>query len=226
MPRLPRFLVLARKDLGLMLGLGLGLAQTVLLGLLIIFVFSLSLPVGETMTGQAASAIFWLASVFGLVLLFNALYHLEEANGVRLGLLLAPISPGTVFLGKALAGAALLLLAQVFFVLGLVVFLGQSLYGQWALALGLVLAVDLGLVILGSLLGALSQGQAARESLLSVILFPLLVPLLLGGVKLGGGLLSGVGFQGESQWLTLILAFDALFAAVALILFPLVFREG
>jgi len=219
MPRLPRFLVLARKDLGLMLGLGLGLAQTVLLGLLIIFVFSLSLPVGETMTGQ-------LASVFGLVLLFNALYHLEEANGVRLGLLLAPISPGTVFLGKALAGAALLLLAQVFFVLGLVVFLGQSLYGQWALALGLVLAVDLGLVILGSLLGALSQGQAARESLLSVILFPLLVPLLLGGVKLGGGLLSGVGFQGESQWLTLILAFDALFAAVALILFPLVFREG
>ena len=226
MPRLPRFLVLARKDLRLMLGLGLGLAQTVLLGLLIIFVFSLSLPVGETMTGQAAAAIFWLASVFGLVLLFNALYHLEEANGVRLGLLLAPISPGTVFLGKALAGAALLFLAQIFFLLGLVVFLGQSLYGQWASALGLVLAVDLGLVILGSLLGALSQGQAARESLLSVILFPLLVPLLLGGVKLGGGLLSGGGFQDESQWLTLILAFDALFAAVALILFPLVFREG
>ncbi|TVR01795.1 MAG: heme ABC transporter permease CcmB [Desulfovibrionales bacterium] len=226
MPRLPRFLILAHKDLRLMLGLGLGLVQTVLLGLLIIFVFSLSLPVGETMSGQGAAAIFWLASVFGLVLLFNALYHLEEANGVRLGLLLAPISPTTVFVGKALAGGALLVLAQIFFLIGLVVFLGQSLYGQWLWALGLVLAVDLGLVIMGSLLGALSQGQAARESLLSVILFPLLVPLLLGGVKLGGGLLSGVSIQDETQWMTLIMAFDALFAAVALILFPLVFREG
>ncbi len=209
-----------------MLGLGLGLVQTVLLGLLIIFLFSLSLPIGETMTGQAAAALFWLASVFGLVLLFNSLYHLEEPNNVRLGLLLAPISPLTVFAGKALAGATLLFVSQLLFVLGLIVFLGQSLHGQWLWGLGLVLGVDIGLVVLGSLLGALSQGQAARESLLSVILFPLLVPLLLGAVKLSGALLSGENPADQSQWLTLVLAFDALFCAVALVLFPLVFREG
>jgi len=223
---MPSFLVLALKDLRLMLGLGLGLVQTVLLGLLIIFVFSLSLPVGEIMSAQGAAAIFWLASVFGLVLLFNALYHIEEANAVRLGLLLAPIAPASVFAGKALAGAVLLFLAQVLFILGLVVFLGQTLHGQWLHALGLVLAVDLGLVVMGSLLGALSQGQAARESLLSVILFPLLVPLLLGGVKLGGAVLAGTDPAAESQWIILILAFDALFTAVALVLFPLVFQEG
>jgi len=209
-----------------MLGLGLGLVQTILLGLLIIFVFSLSLPIGETMTGQSAAALFWLASAFGLVLLFNALYHFEEPNNVRLGLLMAPISPVAVFASKALAGAILLFLAQVVFVLGLIVFLGQSLHGQWLCGLGLVLAVDIGLVVMGSLLGALSQGQAARESLLSVILFPLLVPLLLGGVKLCGALFSGEGLAEQHQWLTLVLAFDALFSAVALILFPLVFREG
>lgn len=223
---MPSFLVLAAKDLKLMLGLGLGLIQTVLLGLLIIFLFSLSLPIGETMTGQAAAALFWLASVFGLVLLFNALYHLEEPNNIRWGLLLAPVSPLSVFAGKALAGALLLFLAQMFFVVGLIVFLGQSLHGQWLWGLGLVLGVDIGLVILGSLLGALSQGQAARESLLSVILFPLLIPLLLGGVQLGGALLSGENLMDQSQWLILILAFNALFCAVALILFPLVFHEG
>lgn len=221
-----KFLVLAFKDLKLMLGLGLGLVQTVLLGLLIIFLFSLSLPIGETMTGQAAAALFWLASVFGLVLLFNALYHLEEPNNVRLGLLLAPVSPISIFIGKALAGAILLFTAQIFFVLGLVVFLGQNLHSQWAWGLGLVLGVDIGLVVLGSLLGALSQGQAARESLLSVILFPLLVPLLLGGVKIGGALLSGENPADQSQWMVLVLAFNALFCAVALVLFPMVFREG
>lgn len=223
---MPRLMVLVAKDLKVMLGQGLGLVQTILLGLLIIFLFSLSLPIGETMSGQAAAALFWLATAFGLVLLFNALYHLEEPNSVRLGLLLAPISPITIFLGKALSGGILLFLAQLVFVIGLIVFLGQSLHGQWLLALGLVFGVNIGLVILGSLLGALSQGQAARESLLSVILFPLLVPLLLGGVRLGGAVLSGDSPMDQSQWLILILAFDALFCAVALILFPLVFREG
>ncbi len=221
-----RILVITAKDLKVMLGQGLGLVQTVLLGLLIIFLFSLSLPIGETMSGQAAAALFWLASVFGLVLLFNALYHLEEPNNVRLGLLLAPVSPIVVFASKALSGVLLLFLAQLLFFLGLVVFLGQTLHGQWLWGLGLVFSVDIGLVILGSLLGALSQGQAARESLLSVILFPLLVPLLLGGVRIGGALLAGESPADQSQWLSLVLAFDALFAAVALILFPLVFREG
>lgn len=221
-----RIAVIAGKDLKVMLGQGLGLVQTTLLGLLIIFLFSLSLPIGETMTGQAAAALFWLASVFGLVLLFNALYHLEEPNNVRLGLLLAPMSPLVVFAGKALSGALLLLVAQAFFFLGLIVFLGQTLYGQWLWALALVFGVDIGLVTLGSLLGALSQGQAARESLLSVILFPLLVPLLLGGVHIGGALLAGDNPAEQTQWMALVLAFDALFAAVALILFPLVFREG
>lgn len=223
---MPSFLVLAAKDLKLMLGLGLGLIQTVLLGLLIIFLFSLSVPIGETITGQAAAALFWLASVFALVLLFNSLYHLEESNNVRSGLILAPISLLSVFAGKALAGALLLFLAQLIFVIGLIVFLEQSLHGQWLWGLGLVLGVDLGLVILGSLLGALSQGQAARESLLSVILFPLLIPMLLAGVHLGGALFSGENPANESQWLILIVAFNAIFCAVALILFPLVFREG
>lgn len=221
-----RILVITAKDLKVMLGQGLGVVQTILLGLLIIFLFSLSLPIGETMSGQAAAALFWLASVFGLVLLFNALYHLEEPNNVRLGLLLAPVSPIVVFASKALSGALLLFLAQLIFFLGLVVFLGQNPHGQWLCWLGLVLGVNIGLVVLGSLLGALSQGQAARESLLSVIIFPLLVPLLLGGVRIGGALLAGESPVDQSQWLHLILAFDALFAAVALILFPFVFREG
>lgn len=221
--------LIARKDLKLAAGGGQGLAQTMLLGLLIIFVFSLSRPAGEPTPPQAAAAVFWLATAFGLVLVFNLLYSLEEAGGARLGLLLSPAPVQAVWLGKALAGLALLLLAQALFLPAVVAFLGQDLGAPAEVAwpcLGAALAVDWGLVAVGSMLGALAQGQAARESLLSVALFPLLIPALLAGVRAGAALFGAAAGAPEPldpAWLTLALAFGALYSGAALILFPFVY---
>jgi heme exporter protein B len=217
---LSRARIIAAKDLRLSVG-GQGLVQAVLLGLLLIFLFSLSRPAGEPVPPQAAAAIFWLASAFGLVLVVNDLFALEEAGGARLGLLSSPVPPQAVWLGKAAAGFCLLLLSQAVFLPASVVFLGQDLSGPGWLAPVTLLTADLGLAALGALLGALSQGQAARESLLSVILFPLLVPVLLGGIKLFAQAFAGQ--EPETAWLGVLGAFDALFAGAGLILFPFVY---
>jgi heme exporter protein B len=215
-------LTIARKDLRLVLGGGVGLAQPVLLGLLLIFVFSLSRPPGELVPPQAAAGIFWLASLFAMVLVFNTLYALEEHNGARLALVLAPVPVHGVWLGKALAGLTLLLIAQAVFFPAAVAFLGQGVRGGAGQALlGLALA-DWGVVVLGALLGALAQGQAARESLLTLLLFPLLVPLLLAGIKIFAACFAGDGAD-TTGWLGLAGAFDALFSGAALILFPFVY---
>ena len=150
---------IAGKDLKLVFAGGVGVAQPVLLGLLLIFVFSLSRPPGDIVPAQAAAGIFWLASMFGQVLIFNTLYNLEEANGARLALLMAPVPTHAIWLGKALAGLLLLLLAQIVFVPAAMVFLGRDLSGIWLTALLALIAVDWGVVVLGSLLGALSQGR-------------------------------------------------------------------
>lgn len=217
---LSRAWVIALKDLRLSVG-GQGLVQAVLLGLLLIFLFSLSRPAGEPVPPQSAAAIFWLASAFGLVLVVNDLFALEEANGARLGLLSAPLAPQAIWLGKGLAGFCLLLLSQAVFLPASVVFLGQDMGGEWWLAPVTLFTADLGLVALGTLLGALSQGQAARESLLSVILFPLLLPVLLGGIKLFTQVFAAQA--PDLSWLGLMGAFDALFAGTGLILFQFVY---
>jgi len=214
---------IAAKDLRLVLAGGQGLSQALLLGLLLIFVFSLATPVGQVMPAQGAAAVFWLSSAFGLVLVFNTLYGLEEGSGARLGLLLAPVPVHAVWLGKALAGLVLLLATQIVFGPAVIVFLGQGIHGSPWPALATLLAVDWGLVVLGSLLGALAQGQAGRESLLSVALFPLLVPVLLAGIRVGSGLFAPTPNGETASWLGLVLAFDAVFTAAALVLFPFVF---
>ncbi|WP_027181422.1 heme exporter protein CcmB [Oleidesulfovibrio alaskensis] len=218
---------IAAKDLRLVLTRGTGLTQALLLGLLLIFVFSLSQQIGEVMSPQGAAAIFWLASAFCQVLIFNTLYGLEEVNGARFGLLLAPVPVQSVWLGKGLAGLLLLLCAQLVFVPAAVVFLGQSVSALWPAGLLAVFLVDLGIMALGSLLGALSQGQAARESMLSIILFPLLIPALLAGIRLGAAAFSGQLPEGAQSWIGIAAAFDALFLGAGLVLFPFIYSgEG
>ncbi len=216
-------LALCAKDLRLALLRGAGLVQALLLGLLLVFLFSLSLDVGDTLSPQAAAAMFWLASAFCQVLLFNMLYALEERGQARLGLLLLPSPMQAIWLGKALAGALLLFLAQGVFVPAVFVFLGQHLGAGWDRALlGIVLG-DIGMAASGSLLGALSVGQSGRESLLSLVLFPLLVPLLLAGVRLVSmGLSSETGLE-SWRWIGLAASFDALFLAAGLVFFPYIY---
>ncbi len=216
-------LVICAKDLRLVLGRGTGLLQALLLGLLLVFVFSLSQEPGEVLKPQAAAAIFWLASVFCQVLIFNMLYALEESSGQRLGLLLAPVPAQAVWLGKALAGALLILAAQALFVPSIVVFLGQGVSSFWGWGLLCLVLVDFGLAALGSLLGALAQGQAARESLLSIVLFPLLIPVLLAGISAGAAVFGAEASDGALSWLGVVLAFDAMFIAAALLLFGFVY---
>ncbi|MDK2957146.1 MAG: heme exporter protein [Desulfovibrionales bacterium] len=210
--------LVALKDLRLMLQAGQGLAQALLLGLLLVFVFSLSRPPGEIFPAQSAAAIFWLASAFAVVLVYNALFSLEEQAGARVGLLLSPAPVQAVWLGKASAGFLLVLACQAILGPAAVVFLGQDVSGGFLSLALVVLGVDWGLAVLGALLGAMSQGQAARESLMSVVLFPLLAPLLLAGVKLLTGWCGGAALDGS--WLGIVGAFDAIFTAAALALFP------
>ncbi|SKA70882.1 heme exporter protein B [Paucidesulfovibrio gracilis DSM 16080] len=220
---LKRAVAVASKDWRLSFSGGQGVVQAVLLGLLLIFLFSLAYPEGQAIPPQAAAAVFWLASAFGLVLVFNGLFSLEEAEGARLGLLSSPAPRHSVWLGKAVAGFALLLLSQLIFFPGIVVFLGQDVRGPLWLLGAAWLGADVGLVVLGALLGALAQGQAARESLLSVIVFPLLIPALLAGITLFAMVLSGMDAAGADAWLGLLGAFDALYAGAALLLFPFVY---
>lgn len=211
---------IAAKDLRLAAGGGQGLVQAVLLGLLLIFLFSLSRPTTELVSPQAAAAIFWLASSFGLVLVFNDLFSMEEGQGCRLGLLSAPVPEHAVWLGKGLAGFGLLVLSQAVFLPASAVFLGQDVKGDWATLVLALVGVDWGLAALGALLGALAQGQGARESLFSVILFPLLLPVLLGGIRIFAGVFAGEPAMDQALWSGVIVAFDAVFTAAGAFLFP------
>ena len=216
-------LAMALKDVRLTLFRSAGLVQALLLGLLLVFMFSLSQKAGERVSAQTAATIFWLASSFCQVLVFNAVYAYEETAGQRLGLLLAPAPTAAVWLGKAMAGFVLVFLSQLVFLPATAVFLAQEPSHCLAEGLAMLVLADTGLAALGSLLGALAQGQAARESLLSLLVCPLLVPLLLSAISVFAAVFGDAAPDGVASWLGFAGAFDAIFLGAGLLLFRFIY---
>ena len=190
------------------------------------FLFSLSLNAGDRLSPQAAAAML-LGWPRPSVRRSSAtlLYAVEETAQARLGLVLLPAPvQGEAWPGKALAGLLLMAVAQCVFVPAVFVFLGQHLGSAWLFALMGIALGDVGMAASGSLLGALSVGRGGRESLLSIVLFPLLVPMLLAGVRLVSmGIDPDPMLDDALRWTGLAAAFDGLFLAAGLLLFPFVY---
>ncbi len=211
---------IASKDLKIVFSQSSGILQALLLGLLLIFIFSLSKNADEIITPQTAATIFWLASIFCQVLTFNMLYELETTNSPLTALLLMPKPVQAIFFGKMLAGLSIIILTQCIFLPATLIFLTQTIGPLWKHALLIIILIDIGLTILGSLIGGLSQKQTAGESILSIILFPLSIPLLFAGIQICTNGLLVEPLTENTSWIKITLAFDAIFLAVSLILFP------
>src|SRR5262249_55154772 len=81
----------------------------------------------------------------------------------------------------------------------------------------------IGIAALGTLFAAVAASTRAREVLLPILLFPLLVPVVIGAVKATQGVISPAG--GEPPWLGLIAAFDVIFLSISAVTFRYVVEE-
>lgn len=214
--------IVAIKDITLFFSKGAGIIQALIMGLLLIFIFSLSKGIDEQIPPQTAATIFWISSAFCQVIIFNMLYSFEETTGIWSNLLLSPIPVQAIWLGKAILGFIIILLTQCIFLPATIIFLAQSLTIFWWKSLWAIVLVDIGLVVLGSFLGAISKGQTIRESLLSIVLFPLMLPLLFAGIRICTEGFSIEYSEETISWLQIIIAFDIIFATAAFILFPFI----
>jgi heme exporter protein B len=172
---------------------------------------------------EVAPGALWVAIAFASVLGLNRSLSREQEDGAWEGLLLAPVERNAIYIAKAVGN--LLTMAGVELVL---LPLATALLGADLLQPAVILVVALGtfgLASLGTLLATVASETRARDALLPILLLPLSVPLLLAAAKATAGLLDGVGLGGVAHWLRLLLGFDMLFAAAAIVLFEHLVEE-
>jgi len=204
--------VLARKDLKIALRARDTLPAMLLfvLSTLVVFRFALSKETGD----DAAYGLLWIAIVFTALLGLARAWVPEHEHGVLDGLVLAPCDRSAIWLGKSLATLAFLLAAQVVALPIFALFFAPL----DATALGGVLLADVGICAVGSLVAAMAAAGRARELLLPLLLLPLTIPLVVGGV---GAAIS----PEEGRFLLLLALYDAIFAVLSWASFEFVVTE-
>jgi len=203
---------LARKDLKVELRTGDTLPAMLLFVLTALVVFHFALPAGAT--DEAAYGLLWIAIVFTALVGLTRAWVPEHEHGVLDGLVLAPCDRSAIWLGKTIASLAFLLAAQVVALPAFALFFAPL--GASALA-GVILA-DLGLCAVGSLVAAMAAGTRSREILLPLLLLPLAIPLVVGGVG------SAIADE-PARYLLFLGLYDAVFAVLSWASFEYVVTE-
>jgi heme ABC exporter ATP-binding subunit CcmA/heme exporter protein CcmB len=180
---------------------------------------------GET-PRDVPAAILWVTMLFAGTLALGRAFDREHAHQTLAALLSAPVHRAAIYAGKLL-GLLVLLGGVLAIVIPLAAFLFQAPFFRLpGLFAGTVAAGILGLVAVGALFAAMLVRTRSRDVLLPVLLYPMVVPVMLAGVRGTAALLLPVPDRPvATMWLSILVAYDAVFVTLALWVFDAVTAE-
>jgi heme exporter protein B len=197
-------------------------AFTVLVGVL--FHYALD-PTEPGLVQRVAAGLVWMTLVFAGMLGVGRTFQLEAEDGAFTGVLMSPIPRDALYLGKVLANFTLLLVVVALVLLAFGVFFNLD-YGGRPLLVGAVVALGaLGFVALVTLFAAVSPSTVMGETLLPVLVFPLLVPMIGFGASATGRLMAGRPWVEAAGSVRMLGAFTLLALVAGAVLFRHVVEE-
>ena len=205
--------LLAAKDLRIELRSRVVINQVLPFAAIVMVMFAFALN-SDAVVSRVAPGLVWLATLFSLLILVQRSFAIEAADGATDALRAAGVDPAGIYLGKAMALAVQLAVLEIVLLLSAVVlYRAQLRLSGVVLLVTTFVAATCGLALVGTLYGGLAAGVRGRETLLPLLLLPVVAPVLIGATRateaaLGtGGAVVADGWP----WVGLLAVFVALF---------------
>lgn len=215
--------LIAGKDLRLEARSRVTVNQVAPFALLVLVVFAFALDPDRGFLDRAAPGLFWLAVVFSALLAIQRSFAIEASDGARDGLRLSGLDPAGIFLGKAAAIAAELALLELLLGVGVIVLYSTSVHGALLLAATCALATT-GLAAAGTIYGVLAAGLRVRDTLLPLLLLPVVAPVVLAATRASEAALTGSTGDGW-PWARLLGVFAVVYVVFGVIAFGALLEE-
>ncbi len=203
--------------------------QIVPVAVLVLVLFAFALDPARGTLRRATPGLYWIAVLLVLLLGVLRTFAVEQADGASDALRLADLEPAGIFLGKAAALAAELLLVELVLGVGVLVLYDVSLPASGAaLAVTTCVAATVGLAAVGTLYGGLVAGLKVRETLLPLLVLPVAAPVLIGATTAFEAAL-GTGSRSVAQgwpWVGLLAVFGLAYTAAGLVAFGPLLEEA
>jgi heme exporter protein B len=189
---------------------------------LLLFSFAIG-PNAEALRMFSAGFL-WLGLLLSSTLSLSESFHVEMEQRALEGLLLLPAGVRALFYGKAIANWLQLSILGTALVPIMVVLYDAGTTRIFAL-LGIILLGSAGLSAPGTFYAAMAAQARSKQTLLPLLLFPLVVPVLLASVKATSLMILGDPMGQARSWVMLLAAFDAIYWSLCGLLFGRVVEE-
>lgn len=189
-----------------------------------LLLFSFAIGPNAAALRQHAAGFLWLGLLLSSTLTLSESFHAEMENHALEGLLLLPVSPRILYYGKAAANAVQLILLGIALVPVMVVLYDAGTDRLPSLLLIIVLGAA-GVSAPGTLYSAMTSQARAKQTLLPLLLFPLIVPVLLASVKATSLAILGDPMQQSRSWMLLLVAFNGIYWSLCGLLFDRVVED-
>ena len=211
--------LLLRKDLLLETRRRESLLTMFFFGILLLFVFHFSFDLTPERVAEMAPALLWLAFLFTGTLGLAQLFEAERSNHCLDALLLSPMDRGALFLAKVCFNITLMVLVEIVVIPLFWILFNLRSWEVIPLLFLMALLGTIGFCVLGTLLSAVTLKARARELLLPLILFPLMVPVILATIRCMESVLRAGAIGDAVLWLRLLIGFDVIFLTLGVLIF-------
>jgi heme exporter protein B len=178
--------------------------------------------------GDLAAGVLWVTLLFASILGTNRLFVADHEEGGFDGFLLAPVDRTSLFVAKALALLAFLVMVELVAVPAFVLMLlGPALdAGELARLALVILLADAGIAVVGTLVSALAVQTRARDLIVPLIGLPLLIPVVIAAAKASTPLLAAAGGGGlPAKWPLVLGLYDLVFGLLAYAVFDYLLED-
>ena len=164
---------------------------------------------------RVAPGLVWLATLFSMLVVVQRSFAVEAADGALDALRIAGIPPTASTSARRSRWRLQLLVLEVLLFARGVRALQQPLRTAAAsvLLITSALAASCGLGLVGTLYGGLTAGTKGRESLLPLLLLPVVAPVLIGATRATEAALGvgGISMREGWAWVALLVTYALLF---------------
>ncbi len=216
--------LVAGKDLRIEARSRVGINQVVPFALLVLVVFAFALDSERDTLLAAGPGLFWVTVLFSGLLAIQRSFVIESDDDARDALRLSGLDGAGIFLGKAGAVAAQLAVLQAVLALGVVVLYGVTLRGPVMLLLTCI-AATVGLAAAGTVYGIIAAGLRVRDTLLPLLVLPVLAPVLLAAARASEAALAGTPADGW-PWVRMLLVFATIYVTFGVVAFGPLLEEA
>jgi heme exporter protein CcmB len=193
------------------------ISTTVFFAISCVLVFAFALVKEGRTVVDAAAGILWIAIAFSGTLALGRTFERERYTDTLRALLLAPAERPAIYVGKLLAVTAMILAAEALLVPLVALLFQAPLFDEPLLLAALLGTGTLGFAAVGTLFAAMLVRARSRDVLLPVLLYPITIPVIIGGVRGTAALVSAPTDLAMAQfWIGLLAFFDVVFVVLSL----------